>query len=46
MSTQKLPKAKRPNNALSAAQVRTVTAPGYYGDGNCLYLVIDDHGLP
>ncbi len=31
--------AKYPDKALSAAKVRTVTKPGMYADGNCLYLV-------
>jgi len=35
---------KHPDKALSAAQVRTVTEPGHYCDGNCLYLVVDDNG--
>jgi hypothetical protein len=44
MSTENVPKRKRPEKALSAAFVRSVTEPGYYGDGNCLFLVIDEHG--
>src|SRR5687768_10124289 len=35
---------KYPEKALSAAMVRSVTDPGMYSDGNCLYLVVDESG--
>lgn len=41
-----MPKAsgRHPHNKLTAAFVKTVTAPGMYADGNCLYLVVDPSG--
>ena len=33
-----------PQNALSAAKVRALNAPGRYADGNGLYLVCDPSG--
>jgi hypothetical protein len=35
---------KHPVKALSPALIRKLTTPGLYGDGNCLYLVVDDSG--
>lgn len=35
---------KHPEKSLSPARVRTVTDPGMYSDGNCLYLVVDPSG--
>jgi integrase len=43
MSDSKIPK-KRPEKVLSAAQVRNVSEPGRYMDGNCLQLVVDKSG--
>ena len=31
-------------NKLSAIQVKKLSAPGRYADGNCLYLYIDEQG--
>ena len=41
-----MPKAsgQHPHNKLTAAFVKTVTAPGLYADGNCLYLFVDTSG--
>lgn len=36
--------SRRPNNALSAARVRTAKSPGRYADGNGLYLVVEPTG--
>ncbi len=33
-----------PHNALSATAVRALKKPGRYGDGNGLYLIVDDSG--
>ncbi|MCX7143778.1 MAG: tyrosine-type recombinase/integrase [Proteobacteria bacterium] len=38
------PAGKHPEKALSPMQVRNVSAPGKYGDGNGLYLVVDLSG--
>jgi integrase len=38
------PIGSHPNNALSPAKVRSLTAPGRYADGNGLYLVVDPSG--
>jgi hypothetical protein len=43
MSTVTIAKS-RPDKALSATFVRNVTEPGWYPDGNCLYLVVDENG--
>ena len=32
-------------NKLSAIQVKKLSAPGRYADGNCLYVYIDGQGL-
>lgn len=37
-------KGKHPSNALTAAKVRNLAAPGRYADGNGLYLVVDPNG--
>ena len=36
--------ARRPNDALSVAKVRTAKQPGRYADGNGLYLLVDPVG--
>ena len=36
--------SKYPDKALAAAKLRTVTEPGMYADGNCLYLVVEPSG--
>jgi len=41
MSREKVSNGKRPEKALSAAFVRSVTEPGFYADGNCLNLAVD-----
>jgi len=35
---------RRPEKALSATFVRNAIEPGWYADGNCLYLQVDDSG--
>src|SRR4051794_12909368 len=35
---------RRVHQALSAVFVRTVTTPGEYADGDCLYLIVDEKG--
>jgi Phage integrase central domain/Arm DNA-binding domain len=44
MPAAKVSNGKHPYNALSPAFVRNVTEPGSYGDGGCLYLLVDDNG--
>jgi len=38
------PKGRHQEKRLTAAQVRTITTPGFYGDGNGLYLKVDANG--
>jgi integrase len=38
------PKGRHQEKRLTAAQVRTITTPGFYGDGNGLYLKVDSNG--